>query len=249
MTRIVFTRGHHMFFDAGDGLGGASANIPGILNTSGTQGGEYHRAAHTTIWKSPSGDGTTNVDGTFAVGDTVMTQFDDGGTNKVHEMTYRGTYSYTDSNTGITHEFLVLHNTTSYGGTFLLVGPHVALKTTRDAIVDDFNSENDITAESYTVCFFPGTLIATTSGERRVEDLVCGDLVLVDDADGKVPASLIGRMARQFRRSLGHARVAPVKWIGRQTVSTLFGPADRLMPVRFAAGSLGGGGGGDPSAA
>ena len=241
MTRLVFTRGHHMFFDHGDGLGGASARIPGILNTSGTQGGEYHRAAHATIWKSPSGDGTTNVDGTFAVGDTVMTQFYDGGVNKVHEMTYRGTYSYTDSNTGVTHEFLVLHSTTSYGGSFLLVGPHVALKATRDAILADFNSENDITAESYTVCFFPGTLIATPTGERRVEELVSGDQVLVEDA-GSVPATWIDRMARKFFRSLGLRRAVHVKWIGRQTVSTLFGPADRLMPVRFAAGSLGGGG-------
>ena len=33
----------------------------------------------------------------------------------------------------------------------------------------------------------------------------------------------------------------PVKWIGRQTVLPLFGPAERLMPVRFAAGSLGDG--------
>jgi hypothetical protein len=32
-------------------------------------------------------------------------------------------------------------------------------------------------------------------------------------------------------------RVA-VKWIGRQTVVTRFGPPERLMPVRFAAGSL-----------
>ena len=36
-------------------------------------------------------------------------------------------------------------------------------------------------------------------------------------------------------------RHCPVKWIGRQTVSTLFGPAERLMPVRFEAGSLGDG--------
>ena len=33
----------------------------------------------------------------------------------------------------------------------------------------------------------------------------------------------------------------PIKWIGRQTVSTRFGRAERLMPVRFAAGSLGNG--------
>jgi hypothetical protein len=29
-----------------------------------------------------------------------------------------------------------------------------------------------------------------------------------------------------------------VKWIGRQTVHTFFGPAERQMPVRFAVGSL-----------
>lgn len=33
----------------------------------------------------------------------------------------------------------------------------------------------------------------------------------------------------------------PVKWIGRQAVSTHFRPADRLGLVRFAAGSLGDG--------
>ena len=31
----------------------------------------------------------------------------------------------------------------------------------------------------------------------------------------------------------------PVKWVGRQTVSTRFGPADRMLPVRLTAGSLG----------
>jgi hypothetical protein len=36
-------------------------------------------------------------------------------------------------------------------------------------------------------------------------------------------------------------RAVPVKWLGRQTVSTRFGPAERLMPVRFAAGALGAG--------
>ena len=77
----------------------------------------------------------------------------------------------------------------------------------------------NVTAVSFTVCFFPGTLVATPSGERKVEELVSGDLVLV-----------------------GKSRTVPIKWIGRQSVSTLFGPADRLIPIRFAVGSLGGGG-------
>ena len=68
------------------------------------------------------------------------------------------------------------------------------------------------------LCFAAGTLIATPAGETAVEDLRIGDKILTADA-----------------------RIMPVKWIGRQTVSTRFGPAERLMPVRFAAGSLGDG--------
>ncbi|WP_127562709.1 Hint domain-containing protein [Nioella ostreopsis] len=65
-------------------------------------------------------------------------------------------------------------------------------------------------------CFWAGTEIATGSGCVVVEALGIGDEVLT--ADG------------QIRR---------IKWIGRQTVMTRFGPAERLMPVRFAARSLG----------
>ena len=97
------------------------------------------------------------------------------------------------------------------------------------------------TSGTFTVCFFPGTLIATPLGERNVEDLVPGEPVLIGDPSS-VPATWTGRMARALRRRLGFRRAVPVKWLGRQTVSTRFGPAERLMPVRFAAGSLGGGG-------
>ena len=85
---------------------------------------------------------------------------------------------------------------------------------------------------NFTVCFFIGTLIATPSGERKVEELVSGDQVLIGDS-GAIPATWLGRK---------FARTVSVKWIGRQSVSTLYGPAERLMPVRFSAGSLGGGG-------
>ena len=111
-------------------------------------------------------------------------------------------------------------------------GEKVAPATVERLNIDD---------SAFTVCFFPGTLIATPSGERRVEDLVPGDPVLVDDS-GSVSATWIGRMARNLRSRLGYGRAVPVKFLGRQTVSTRFGPAERLMPVRFATGSLGGGG-------
>lgn len=67
-------------------------------------------------------------------------------------------------------------------------------------------------------CFHAGTQIGTPTREVAVEDLSIGDSVLT--AEG---------------------RVVPVKWIGRQTVYTRFGPAERMMPVRFTAGSLGDG--------
>jgi hypothetical protein len=67
-------------------------------------------------------------------------------------------------------------------------------------------------------CFLAGALIATPEGDRTIESLSLGDLV-VNQA----------------------GKAIPVKWIGRQTVATRFVPAERLMPVRIAAGALGDG--------
>ena len=64
-------------------------------------------------------------------------------------------------------------------------------------------------------CFLAGTGIATHSGEVPVERLEIGDWITSQNGEVRV------------------------KWIGRQTISTRFGPAERLLPVRFAAGSLG----------
>lgn len=69
---------------------------------------------------------------------------------------------------------------------------------------------------AFTVCFAHDTLIATPAGDVAVQTLTIGDEVLNSKGD----------------------RVA-VKWMGQQTVMTRFGPAERLMPVRFTAGSLG----------
>ena len=77
---------------------------------------------------------------------------------------------------------------------------------------------NDFSPTGNLICFLPGSLIATPQGETRVEEL---------------------RMTDQVLTAVGDA--IPVKWIGRQTVSTRFNTADRLRPVRFAAGSLGNG--------
>ncbi|WP_071689674.1 Hint domain-containing protein [Nioella sediminis] len=82
----------------------------------------------------------------------------------------------------------------------------------------DSSITSTFTAANFAFCFAAGTGIKTPKGEVMVEALAIGDLVLT--AEG---ASV------------------PVKWIGRQTVFPMFGPAERLTPVRIAAGSLGDG--------
>jgi hypothetical protein len=67
-------------------------------------------------------------------------------------------------------------------------------------------------------CFLPGTLISTPSGDRAIEDLAIGDDILT--ASG---------------------RAAPIRWIGRQTVSLRFTSPDRALPIRIRAGALGDG--------
>jgi hypothetical protein len=74
-----------------------------------------------------------------------------------------------------------------------------------------------VTADSaaFTVCFLAGTHIATPSGETPVETLAIGDLVLGAD---------------------GRARL--VRWIGRQTVVSVFANPQRNFPIRVTAGAL-----------
>jgi len=67
-----------------------------------------------------------------------------------------------------------------------------------------------------TACFMPGTRIATPQGERAVEELAIGDMVLTHEG-----------------------RAAPIRWIGRKTVSLVFADKLRTVPVRVRAGALG----------
>jgi autotransporter passenger strand-loop-strand repeat protein len=68
---------------------------------------------------------------------------------------------------------------------------------------------------TFAVCYYPGTGIRTPAGDVAVENLAIGDAVLT--ADG---------------RSL------PVRWIGRNTVSTRFADPLRVLPIRIRAGAL-----------
>ena len=138
------------------------------------------------------------------------------------EATFLGTHVRTGMGTEAERTYLVFTFTDpTYSETrYILVGPHpggtLDLKT-------QFNDLDDIISENFFIpCFLPGTLIATPDGECRIEEIAPGDIILsVSGGRENLPV--------------------PVKWIGRRVVSTFFGPAERLMPVRFAAGSLGDG--------
>jgi hypothetical protein len=70
-------------------------------------------------------------------------------------------------------------------------------------------------SQDFTLCFMAGTAIATPDGPVAVETLAKGDLVCTADGDA-----------------------APVRWVGRQTVSTVFADPLRVMPIRVRAGAL-----------
>jgi hypothetical protein len=97
-----------------------------------------------------------------------------------------------------------------YGASIPVGGFPGTLDITNASVVDP--------SPATVLCFGEGSLIATPQGERAVETLTTGDIVLSQN---------------------GHP--ISVKWIGHQTVMTRFGPAERLRLVRFAAGSLGDG--------
>jgi len=73
-----------------------------------------------------------------------------------------------------------------------------------------------LSTADFPVCFLSGVRIATPTGDIVVERLSIGDLVLTSD---------------------GHT--IPVKWVGRQTVVTVFGPPENHRPVLVEAGALG----------
>lgn len=92
-----------------------------------------------------------------------------------------------------------------------------------DTVIDEFGSIQNVqnitlqNTTSFTVCFAPGTLIATPAGKTTVETLRIGDLIAT--ADG---------------------RAVPIRWIGQQTVAKFFA-GERARPVRVCAGALGDG--------
>ena len=106
---------------------------------------------------------------------------------------------------------IVAHTGTSY---YVLV-PDITDKLLSGETLTVSNEEWDLTTAE-PGCLLEGTLIQTPEGERRVEDLRAGDLVLT--ADG---AS------------------APIRWIGHSTLNAHRPGSMAILPIRIRAGALG----------
>jgi hypothetical protein len=140
--------------------------------------------------------------------------------------TYEGTVTITTTGNGAeTVTGFVVYDTAGEGnGSYYVFLPSKLTGTlpTGTQTVHLSQGLNDKAADNWAlgspghaVCFMAGTAIATPSGEVVVEALKAGDLV-----------------------SLSDGRVAPISWLGIQTVSTIFTDKLRTSPIRIKAGAL-----------
>jgi hypothetical protein len=96
-------------------------------------------------------------------------------------------------------------------------GSNVTVHISTSLASPAFQYTNTANMAVVTLCFFPGTRIATAIGETAVEDLRAGEMVLT--ANGPMP----------------------VRWLGRSDVCTQFADKLRSLPIRICAGALGAG--------
>ena len=207
------------------GIGSVKILDPDAGNADGSNTGNIH-GRQVAMYDSASGLGQTDVPGTFTTGQTVTYSHSWGAGARYDkdgvfigtfvapaETKYMGVAGTMDQRT-----YMVVWDPDPYGGRFVLLGynPDTADLTKLIQSFQGSMAEDSIVKENHFVCFLSGTLVATPDGERDVESLTSGDVVLTSDG-----------------------RAVPAQWIGQQTVMTFFGPPERLMPVRFAKGSLG----------
>jgi hypothetical protein len=114
--------------------------------------------------------------------------------------------------------------TLNANGTFTIVGDgNIETKTFTYTVKDQFgNTDTAFVTMTSVPCFVAGTLIATPEGEKLVETLQPGDLVLTHD-DGPQPIRWVGHQGEHLWRSPHVDAVAAAprpdpRWSGRTAV-------------------------------
>lgn len=195
----------------------AGASASGTVLTAGGEQDVYGTATSTTIDNGgeqiiytggTSTDVLVNAGGTLALDGGMAS----GVTLTSGALVDVGTLAFDAADTAtIVGGVLEIENGTSTLFSLALSGDYAGAAVSVSA---DAGSGTDLTL---TLCFYPGTRIATPAGEVVVEDLRAGDLVMT--AEG----------------------AKPVRWIGESHVHMRFADHLRSLPVRIKAGALGDG--------
>ncbi|EHH69199.1 Hint domain-containing protein [Gluconobacter morbifer] len=180
---------------------GAISVASGLTINFGDGGGTLNLAGSSAGIALLSG---ASING-FGAGDKIIVS-SNGATATVTDVSYSsllGTSTLTFSN----------------GDTLSLVGEYTDHEDGNGTYISTEAVTNGAGTELVVACFCRGTMIGTSEGERSVEDLQIGDLVLT--VSGKAE---------------------PVRWIGRRSYSRRFAALNPdVMPVVFRQGSLGNG--------
>ncbi len=122
------------------------------------------------------------------------------GTDKIELNAYG-----TNDKFSITGSTLTIHN-----------GSHSETFAFASSVSSQYITVSDVGGvDTIAICFLAGTMIRTPDGERPVETLKRGDLVLTTDGVAK-----------------------PISWLGKQTVAAAFADPIRSWPIRVKAGAL-----------
>ncbi len=155
--------------------------------------------------------------------DPQVIQFFGAGDNIYIEEAESGplTVTYTPPATGVNGTLLVLEGGTPiYRFGNFRGDPTLNYQAAETTITDPLTGTPGVAAIDVFVCFARGTRIRTPNGERRVETLREGELVLVADA--------------------GEARAKRVRWVGQRRLDLAAHARPELAaPIRFRAGALG----------
>lgn len=159
------------------------------------------------------GAGTTIADGhappsTTTIGGEAGDPFSDGSGNQA---TYVGTVTLVSTTGPVTGYVGAVDESA-----FLIYVPHgTVFEGVGSPIHVALDTSGDNTWTIAAACFVAGTMIATPVGERAVETVAAGDLVLT--AEGAAQ---------------------PVRWLARRRVSRLFADPG-VLPIRIKMGALG----------